>query len=59
MLRGEPESWPEAIRDEYEERAAIKEFMGGMERGEAERQAFEELIAKYEEIPVALKEEQI
>jgi len=35
-----------AEREEYEERAAIMEFDGGLSRVEAERQAFERILAR-------------
>jgi hypothetical protein len=40
------EVWPEF--DEWEERAAIREFDGGMARAEAEAAAYEEVMAKRE-----------
>ena len=36
----------EAEREEYEERAAIMEYDGGLSRAEAERQALERILAK-------------
>jgi len=36
-------AWPAELRDEYEERAAIKEFDGCMGRGQAEFEAFSEI----------------
>jgi hypothetical protein len=36
------EVWPEA--DEFEERAAIREFDGGQDRAEAERAAYAEVM---------------
>jgi hypothetical protein len=35
--------WPAALRDEYEERAAIKEYDGGIDRSQAEFEAFSEI----------------
>lgn len=35
--------WPQEDREDFEERAAIIEFMGGLTRIEAERAAFFEL----------------
>jgi hypothetical protein len=39
----------EAMRDYYEERAAILEFCAHMSRGEAERRAREEAVARLRE----------
>lgn len=38
--------WPDWHRHEYEERAAIKEYMGGMSRAQAEFEAFHETRRK-------------
>ena len=35
----------------YEERAAILEFEGGMDRAEAEAKAFEDVVASFKEKP--------
>lgn len=37
---------PDELREEYEERAAIIEFDGGLSRSEAERRAYEAVILK-------------
>lgn len=39
------EVWPEY--DDWQERAAIREFDGGQDRDEAEREAYREIIARY------------
>ena len=39
----------EAEREDYEERAAIMEYDGGLSREEAERQAWRIVMAKREE----------
>lgn len=40
----ERRTWPEGMRDDFEERAAIKESMGRMTRAMAEAEAFAEVI---------------
>ncbi len=40
--------WSEAQRQEWEERAAIKEYCAGLPRDEAEREAFHEVASKKE-----------
>lgn len=37
----------QAIREEYEERAAIREHLGGVKRGVAELEARKEIEGKY------------
>ena len=46
MLPNDVKCWPPSWRERLEERAAIKEFDGGMDRAEAERQAEKELRAE-------------
>lgn len=46
FMRNHPEH-----REELEERAAIMEFHGGMERRDAEEAAVERMISKYQVIP--------
>lgn len=43
-LSGPPSSWPQDARDEWNERAAIMEFDGGLTRERAEQEA--ELIVR-------------
>ncbi|MCA9691085.1 MAG: hypothetical protein R3A51_14610 [Nannocystaceae bacterium] len=38
-LADDPRRWPEALRDAWEERAAILEFDAGLPRARAEREA--------------------
>jgi hypothetical protein len=46
--------WPAELREEWEERAAIKEYCGSMPRAEAEREAVEELSSRAQrQAPVA------
>ena len=39
--------WSEELREEFEERAAIMEYDGGLLRDEAEQKAYERLCEKY------------
>lgn len=39
-----PDDVPQALREEFEERAAIREFEGGMSRDSAERAAFADVL---------------
>jgi len=39
ILRGEPQHWPDDAREAWQERAAIMEHDGLLDRNEAERQA--------------------
>jgi hypothetical protein len=41
-------SWAKAVREEWEERAAIMEVDGGLHRPQAERQAFEMMVVELE-----------
>lgn len=38
------ESWPEEVRIDWEERAAIREYDGGMKRSEAEFEAYKDML---------------
>lgn len=40
------ETWPEDLRDQWEERAAIMQHDGRLERSVAERNAFKETLSK-------------
>lgn len=51
----EKEKSLEELQFEYEERAAIKEFLGNMTREEAERQAHEEVFGRKPGKPEQLK----
>jgi len=43
---------PQALEYEFEERAGIKEFMGGIPREQAEREAYEEVVEGRQQTPV-------
>lgn len=46
-MTGPPVShWPERMRDDYEERAAIREFDGGESRRRAEWAAYHEVAGR-------------
>jgi hypothetical protein len=47
--RSEVESWPEDLRADFEERAAIMEFDGGLSRLMAERRAYQ-IIRSVEDV---------
>ena len=40
------ETWPEDLRDQWEERAAIMQHDGRLERNVAERNAFEDILTR-------------
>lgn len=40
-------AWPDNIREEFEERAAIMEYDGGLSRQEAERLAYLDIAKKH------------
>ena len=49
-LSNNVDDWPEDWRDNYEERAAIMEYDGGLKRNEAEAQAEQRIRIVYEQV---------
>lgn len=47
QLPADRAEWPDELRELFEERAAILEFDGGLERSDADRQAEEYVRTEY------------
>lgn len=45
-IRIKIKAWPEKFRDDWEERAAIREYDGGEDRETAEIEAYKEIATK-------------
>ena len=46
------ETWPEDLRDHWEERAAIMQHDGRLERSVAERKAFDDILSRLPGAPL-------